>query len=154
MGRECMKARSQCRRTRCRWSGVTLIELLVAVAVLMIILAFSIPAFTGLIASTRIISATNAVLGHLQYARSEAVKGGVNVIVGPYNADGTWRTADRLWQGGYMVASGTATPRVLRRVDATLLQTLTIKNSAIWIVSIPAIARNCAFFILLLSKHR
>ncbi len=120
--------------------GFTLIELLVTVVVLTIVLAFGVPAFADLISQTRLASIANTLLGHLQYARSDAVKRGRGrVAVGPCNddtqckSDTEWPTG-QIWQNGYMVAAvDAASPpkilQVLRRVDGAELASVTIDKN-------------------------
>lgn len=105
------------------------------VALLAILLAIGIPSFNGLIASTKLTNAANALIGHLQYARSEAVKRGRGrVAVGPYD-DSTppdWE-ASQYWEGGFMVAAvGSASfenPVVLRVVDGSEFASFTITKN-------------------------
>lgn len=110
--------------------GFTVIELLVTIAVASILLALGVPAFNDLMAKTRTANAANALLGHLQYARSEAIKRGRDrVAVGPATGD-VWRSSQS-WDGGYLVADvDSASPpgilKVLRRVEATELAVVTI----------------------------
>jgi len=116
-----------------RQTGFSLIELMFTVALLSIVLAFGVPAFTELTDSTKLTSATNTLIGHLQYARAEAIKRGRGVVgVGPYASDTEWLDDDS-WEGGYMVAApDNASPptlRVLRRVDQAALASLTITSS-------------------------
>ncbi len=116
-----------------RNTGFSLIELLVTVALLSILLALGVPAFTDLIVSTKLTSATNTLIGHLQYARAEAIKRGRGLVgVGPYKSDTAWLEDDS-WEGGYMVAAAdNASPpnlQVLRRVDKTDLASLTITST-------------------------
>ena len=65
--------------------GFTLIELVVAVAVLSILTTIAIPGFSRLIESTRLTSATNSLSAALQVARSEAVNRNAGVQVCPGN---------------------------------------------------------------------
>jgi type IV fimbrial biogenesis protein FimT len=115
-----------------RQSGFTLIELMTTVTVLTVLLAIGVPVFSELVARTKVTSATNSILGHLQYARSEAVKGGKRVAVGPYSGAATWKTGQS-WEGGFMVAvvapADPTISKVLRRVDGVELQPLTIQKN-------------------------
>ncbi len=83
--------------------GLTLIELLVALAVLAVLLAAGVPAFSALAAGNRAAAAVNAVATDLAYARGEAVRRNRNVVLCP-SADGAacdasgWR-----WDGGWIV---------------------------------------------------
>ena len=54
--------------------GVTLIELMVTIAVLAILVAITIPSFTDLGDSRRLVNATEAIYNDLQFVRSEAAK--------------------------------------------------------------------------------
>ena len=72
-------------QTHHRQSGMTLIELMVAVAILGILLAIGIPSMRGM-------SETEAVRGHmntffstLRYARSEAIRNRAQVVICPSN---------------------------------------------------------------------
>lgn len=64
-----------------RAKGFTLIELIVTLAVLAILLAVGVPAFNGVIESSRLTTQANALLGSVNYARSEAVKRGETVSI-------------------------------------------------------------------------
>lgn len=120
---------------RRRATAFTFVELLVSVTVLMILLAVGVPAFTELMARTRLTQVTNTLVGHLHLARSAAVKRGrERVAIGPYDSSGDdWLASDH-WEGGYMVAivalGATPTIReVLRRVDGADLRGLTITTN-------------------------
>ncbi|HYN77498.1 MAG TPA: GspH/FimT family pseudopilin, partial [Lamprocystis sp. (in: g-proteobacteria)] len=118
-----------------RQVGFTLIELMFTVGLLSILLAIGIPSFSSLIASTKLTNTTNTLIGHLQYARSEAVKRGRGrVAVGPYD-DSTppeWRS-DQSWADGFMVAAvgsaSTTDPVVLRLVDGAEFVSFTITKN-------------------------
>jgi len=60
--------------TSARHNGFTLIELVVALAVLGILVAIGLPSFNAAIANSRISSQYNDTIGALFIARSEAVK--------------------------------------------------------------------------------
>lgn len=67
-----------------RKRGFTLVELLIAVAVLGILTALALPSFTQWIANTKIRSTTESILAGFQLARTEAVRrnGSVQVVLG------------------------------------------------------------------------
>ena len=56
-----------------RQSGMTLVELLVALAVAMLLISSGIPGFTTLTRNNRLVASTNALTGLLGEARSESV---------------------------------------------------------------------------------
>lgn len=62
------------RRITGKNAGYTLLEMVFVVVGLGIVLAITVPAFTGFIRSSRVAGATNELLGNLQYARSLAVR--------------------------------------------------------------------------------
>lgn len=66
---------------RCRARGVTLIELLVALAIAAVIVGLAAPAFSNFIAGVQSTSRTNDLVAALQTARSEAVRRGQTVTV-------------------------------------------------------------------------
>ena len=77
-------------------SGLTLIELLVTVAVVMVLLVLGVPQFRDVTASNRLTTSINLLQGDLAFARTEAIKRGVPVTIssGATNwATGGWTTA-------------------------------------------------------------
>ena len=54
-------------------SGFTLIEMMVVVAIAGIAMAFAIPAMGNFIKNERLVTQINTLVGHLAYARNEAV---------------------------------------------------------------------------------
>lgn len=64
-----------------REAGFTLIELMVAIAVLAITLAMAVPSFTGLINGNRLVAQSNELVASLQLARSEAIRRNARVAL-------------------------------------------------------------------------
>jgi type IV fimbrial biogenesis protein FimT len=69
-------------------AGFTLLEMLIAMAVMGIILTYAVPSMSTFYANQRLIGAAQQVYGHLQQARSEAVARNVTTYVN-FAVDGT-----------------------------------------------------------------
>ena len=76
--------------------GLTLVELLVSLTVLSILLGMGIPAFTKVIEGQRLANATTQLQTALMFARTEALKGHVPVMLD--NGDGNWATGWRIYK--------------------------------------------------------
>jgi type IV fimbrial biogenesis protein FimT len=76
-----------------REAGVTLIEMMVAIAVMGVLLALAAPSFTETIRKNRIESAAQGFLNALNFARTEAIRRGVAVTV---------RKSGTQWENGYL----------------------------------------------------
>ena len=120
-----------------RDSGYTLIELLVAVAVLGILLGVSAPAFQSVIKDSRQVTAYNQIASVLRFARSEAIKQSSGITVCPRSTDTACGTD---WSKGMLVfhdALSNGNPLVLDssdtilRVISTSLNGLTVSANAI-----------------------
>lgn len=85
--------------------GFTLVELMVTVAIVAILLSLAAPSFSSLLADQRLSGAANALLSDIGYARSEALKRGVNVTAcpstNPTNANPSCSGND--WSRGWIV---------------------------------------------------
>lgn len=77
--------------------GLTLIELLVAIAVLAILLTAAVPGFRAFVENSRATAASNELATALALARSEAIKRGLSASVCP---------GDNGWDGGWRVLLG------------------------------------------------
>lgn len=77
--------------------GVTLLELMIAAAILGIIITVAVPSFSDIGDSQRLIGATEQVYNHIQQARSESVSGNsvayvnFNAPVSPTAVSATWQ---------------------------------------------------------------
>lgn len=84
--------------------GFTLIELLIAVAIASILLGMAAPAFSDLIQSNRQTGHINQLVSHLNYARSEAIKRGINIMVCKSQDGMNCTTANECDQGWILFA--------------------------------------------------
>jgi type IV fimbrial biogenesis protein FimT len=82
-------------------SGFTLLELLITVALISILAAFAIPSMRTFSQNDRLTTNINTMIGHLAYARSEAVKRHAQVSICISN-DTTGCTGGN-WEDGWIV---------------------------------------------------
>jgi type IV fimbrial biogenesis protein FimT len=80
-----------------RLSGMTLVELMVAIAMLCIVLSIGFPTFTGFVQDNRITTETNRLVSNLNYARSEASSRATVVTIS--RKSGT----DKVWHEGWEI---------------------------------------------------
>ena len=86
-----------------RRRGYTLVELLVVVTIAAVLVMLAVPAYTSSITRYRISSEVNTLVADLQYARSEAVKQGINVTM-CISTDGQTCTGNTTsWAAGHVV---------------------------------------------------
>ncbi len=83
-----------------RIRGVSLLELLIAMAILGIIISVAMPSMAGFTVNSRLLSAAEQIHGHLQQARSESVARNAIVYVN-FSASGT-----TTWTYGMSLATG------------------------------------------------
>ena len=91
-----------------RQSGMTLIELMVALAILGILLAIGIPSLQGMIETEAVRGHVNTFFSTLRYARSEAIRNRAQVVICPSasseSASPSCTTADTArWHQGWIV---------------------------------------------------
>ena len=86
-------------------SGFTLLEMLITLAVISVIVAFAVPSMTEFSKNDRLTTNVNTLVGHLAYARSEAVKRSVQVSLCVSNNSGTATPGctGGNWQDGWIV---------------------------------------------------
>jgi type IV fimbrial biogenesis protein FimT len=94
-------------------SGFSLVELMVVIMIAAVLMAIGVPSYRYVTNSNRISAEVNALLGDLQFARSEAIKEGGTVTVCP-SSDQVTCIGNTVWNQGWIVTSATLTPAVLR----------------------------------------
>ena len=82
--------------------GFTLVELMVTISVLAVLMAVGIPSFQGVIASSRVTTATNDFMATLAQARSNAIWRGGRVTVCK-SADGASCVITGGWEQGWIM---------------------------------------------------
>lgn len=82
--------------------GFTLIEMLIAVALLAVILTTAIPALGRFVEQQRLTAAANQLVGHLQFARGQAINHNTRVAACP-SSDGLTCTGGNRWEIGWIV---------------------------------------------------
>ena len=85
--------------------GLTLIELMITVALLVIVLAIGVPSFQGAINSSRLTAAANELSAAVQLARAEAIKRNRSVVL-CRSATLAACAADDTWPGWLVFADG------------------------------------------------
>ena len=88
-------------------TGFTLTELMVVITIVAILTGIGVPSFKYVTTANRVSSEVNALLGDMQYARSEAIREGqtVTVCVANSNATDCAGAGNTTWQGGWIVFS-------------------------------------------------
>jgi type IV fimbrial biogenesis protein FimT len=100
------------------FAGFTLVELMVVIMIVAVLLALGTPSYRYVTNANRVSSEVNALLGDLQFARSEAIKEGATVTVcptaNPTAALPICNPGSAVWDRGWIVTSPAVTPNVLR----------------------------------------
>lgn len=90
--------------------GFTLIELMIAIAILGVLVASAAPSLTGMVRDQRLKTASFDMFATLTYARSEALKrnGNINIV----RTGGDWAGGWSVQSGGVTLRSQNALPNV------------------------------------------
>lgn len=111
-------------------AGFTLVELLVVVAIATILITIAVPQYVSSVATYRVSTEVNGLVGDLQYTRSEAIKQGVNVQMCISTNGQTCTAPSAQWQLGHIVVTApvsvnNAVPAVVLRVQPAFTDTAT-----------------------------
>lgn len=82
-------------------SGFTLIELMVANAILVILVFVAVPAMSAFINENRQTASINLLLNSMNFARTEAIKRSVRILVCPSTGCGSISASS--WQNGWQI---------------------------------------------------
>lgn len=84
-------------------AGVTLIELLVTMSVLVILLTIGVSQLSYMVAHNRRSAEVNTLIGHLNFARAEAILRATDICVCPVDLDDPTSCTNTAWSYGYAV---------------------------------------------------
>ena len=96
-------------------AGFTLVELVITIAIAAILSTVAAPAMMNIIRNNRIQTEASALVGDMQFARTEAIKRGFNISVCP-SSDGASCLTTNTWHAGWIVFSDLGT---IGTVDTT-----------------------------------
>ena len=119
--------------------GYTLIELMVTVTIVAILAALAAPSFVRLIADNALSTQVNSLLADLRFARSEAIKRGINITLCPSSTsqDATATCGGSDWKAGWIAFidndannSRASTETILRRQEKFTTGASIVSNNA------------------------
>lgn len=106
-----------------KYTGFTLIELIVTLAVISVLLTMGIPQFQSMSANSRLTTVINSLTGDLAFARTEAIKRGTTTTVTATNVS-DWATA------GWITAVNISGTETQLRISPALSGTTTFTSSS------------------------
>ena len=92
---------------QCKDRGFTMPELIITLGIVAIVLSTAVPSISTTIRNSRLASHLNSVVADIHYARSEAAKRGVRVIMcrsaNPNFNNPTCSGSEKVWTTGYII---------------------------------------------------
>jgi type IV fimbrial biogenesis protein FimT len=104
-----------------RTRGFTLVELVVALAILAIGVSFALPQLNSFVRRAQITSATNDLLAAIQTARAEAIKRSAPVAICSSTNGITCGSTANVWETGFIVFVDNVTPNGTRQAPGEVL---------------------------------
>ncbi|KTT05021.1 peptidase [Pseudomonas oryzihabitans] len=101
--------------------GFTLIETMVAIAILAIVISIAAPSFTSMLQSNRAAVLSNELLGTLQIARSEALKRRTNVVLCRSAVGSSNCVNGTDWSSGWLLMQGNTVLRTWEPISGGTL---------------------------------
>jgi type IV fimbrial biogenesis protein FimT len=90
---------------RHRSSGTTLLELIIVIGLIGILMAIGVPSYKYVTSANRATAEVNSLFGDMQYARAEAVRQGMNIVV-CVSTDGQTCVGNSIaWHQGWIICS-------------------------------------------------
>lgn len=124
-------------RPRRSTAGFTLTELIIVISIVAVMVAFATPSLVQVMNANRVATEASGFVADLHYARSEAVRQGVNVTLCP-STNGTQCAGGQTWHGGWIIF---ADPNANRSVDSG---EMLIRRQPAWTGSDTLTAQNAA----------
>lgn len=101
--------------------GFTLIETMVAIAILAIVISIAAPSFTRMLQSNRAAVLSNELLGTLQIARSEALKRRTNIVLCRSTTGSNTCVNGTDWSSGWLLMQGNTVLRTWEPISGGTL---------------------------------
>jgi len=115
--------------------GFTIVELMVALSIAAILLSIAVPSYSGSQLNSQLRASANDLIGSINLARSEAIKGGATVtLCASENAEtcgGTWKQGWIVLRGDEVLHSVSAMPAAFQLTESFGNATLLFRSTGI-----------------------
>lgn len=116
-------------------SGFTLVEMMVALAIAAILLAIAVPSYSGSQLNSQLRASANDLIGSINFARSEAIKGGTVVTLcassDGENCGGAWNQGWVVRRNADVLHSASALPSGFRLTEFSGTTTLQFQSTGV-----------------------